>query len=239
MNNPFQQSYPAHEGGAFGVAEASRATFLQRTYAHLFGAIVALVLIEVVLFKTGVAWDLAGFLFRGGLMSGLLWFGGFMFASFIATRFAYQTESKGKQYFGLALYTVAIAILFSPVLVIANEYAPGVIETSAVVTLAGFSALTAIVFITRKDFSFMRGVLMWATFAAVGFIVMGLIFGFDGGVVFPALMIALFGGWILHDTSEILLKYPEDRYVGAALTLFASIAMMFYYVVILFLRMRE
>lgn len=239
MNNPYQHSQPARQGGAFGVAEASRATFLQRTYGHLLGAIVLFTLIEVVLFKTGVAWSLAQTMLGGHSSMWLLWLGGFMLIAFIATRFADQAESLGKQYLGLVLYIAALSIIFIPLLVIANTYAPGVIETSAVITLVGFSALTAIVFITRKDFSFMRTLLMWGTFAALGFIVVGAIAGFSGGVIFPILMIALMGGWILHDTSEILLKYPEDRYVGAALTLFASIAMMFYYVVLLLLRSRD
>ena len=99
--------------------------------------------------------------------------------------------------------------------------------------------LYIVALVTDKDFSFMRTVLMWGSFAALGFIVVGAIAGFSGGVIFPVLMIALMGGWILHDTSNILLHYPEDRYVGAALALFASVAVMFYYVVILFLRARD
>lgn len=235
MNNPYQQSHPVTEGGAFGVAEASRATFLQRTYGHLLGAIVLFTLIEVALFKSGVAYDLARTMLSGHSATWLLWLGGFMLIAFIATRFADNAQSIGKQYLGLGLYVAALSIIFIPLLVVANTYAPGVIETSAIITLVGFSALTAIVFVTRKDFSFMRTILMWGTFAALGFIVVGAIAGFSGGVIFPILMIALMGGWILHDTSNILLRYPEDRYVGAALTLFASIAMMFYYVVMLFL----
>lgn len=240
MANPYQMSQPGREGGAFGgVRDEARAGFLQKTYAHLLGAIVVFTLVEIMLFKLDIAGPLAAKMLGGGGAMWLLWLGGFMLIAFIATRFAENTESRAKQYLGLGLYIGALSIIFVPLLFIANTYAPGVIETSALVTLAGFSALTAIVFVTRKDFSFMRTVLMWGTFAALGFIVVGAIAGFSGGVIFPILMIALMGGWILHDTSNILLHYPEDRYVGAALALFASVAMMFYYVVILFLRARE
>ena len=41
---------------------------------------------------------------------------------------------------------------------------------------------------------------------------------------------ALAGVAILYDTSKILRDFPEDRYVGAALQLFASVALMFWYV---------
>ena len=48
-------------------------------------------------------------------------------------------------------------------------------------------------------------------------------------------MIALAGGWILYDTSNVMLHFPEDRYVGASLQLFASVALMFWYVLMLFM----
>ena len=34
----------------------------------------------------------------------------------------------------------------------------------------------------------------------------------------------------LHDTSKVMNSYPEDRYVGAALELFAGVALLFWYV---------
>jgi len=49
----------------------------------------------------------------------------------------------------------------------------------------------------------------------------------------------LAGGSILHDTSKVLHTYPEDRYVGAALQLFAGVALMFWYVMRLFLSSRR
>jgi len=45
----------------------------------------------------------------------------------------------------------------------------------------------------------------------------------------------LAGAAILFDTSNILRTYPEDRYVSAALQLFASVALMFWYVLRLFM----
>ena len=219
---------------ALGVDE--RATFISKTYGHLLGAIVAFTLFEMVLFKTGAAAKIFEFMMG---MNWLIFLGAFMVVAYVATRFATSTASLAKQYLGLGLYIVAEGFIFIPLLYVANHHAPGAIGNAALVTLVGFSALTAIVFVTRKDFSFMRTVLMWGTFAALGFIVIGAFAGFSGGTIFPVLMIALAGGWILHDTSNILLHYPEDRYVGAALQLFASVALMFYYVLILFLGSRD
>jgi FtsH-binding integral membrane protein len=52
-------------------------------------------------------------------------------------------------------------------------------------------------------------------------------------------MIALAGGAILHDTSKVLHHYPEDKYVAASLELFASVALMFWYVLRLYLQSRK
>jgi FtsH-binding integral membrane protein len=48
-------------------------------------------------------------------------------------------------------------------------------------------------------------------------------------------MVALAGAAVLHDTSKVLHHFPEDRYVAAALELFASVALMFWYVLRLYL----
>lgn len=52
-------------------------------------------------------------------------------------------------------------------------------------------------------------------------------------------MIGVAGGTILYDTSTILYRYPSDRYVGAALALFASVALMLWYVLNLLLSRRR
>ena len=47
--------------------------------------------------------------------------------------------------------------------------------------------------------------------------------------------VALAGGAILYDTSNILHHYPQDKYVAASMALFSSIAMMFWYILRLFM----
>ena len=66
-------------------------------------------------------------------------------------------------------------------------------------------------------------------------IVAAVIFGFELGVFFSVAMVGLAGGAVLHDTSKVLHHYPEDRYVAASLELFASVALMFWYVLQLFM----
>jgi FtsH-binding integral membrane protein len=170
-------------------------------------------------------------------MMGVSWLwilGGFMLASWLATRAAHMAESKAVQYAALAGYVAAQAIIFVPLLYIAQTVAPGAIESATLVTFLGFAALTALVFITRKDFSFMRTVLCWGGIVALVAIAAGAIFGFQLGTFFSVAMIALAGGAILYDTSNVLHHYPEDRYVAASLQLFASVALMLWYVLRLF-----
>jgi FtsH-binding integral membrane protein len=212
-----------------------RGSFITKTYLHLFGAIGLFTVIEVMLFKSGFA-EAFTRLVMGLPMSWLLVMGGFVGASWLATRVAFTSRSLGSQYAALGGFIVVEAIVFAPLLFMANQMAEGLIGSAAGITMIGFGILTGIVFYTRKDFSFLRSVVIWGGMAAMGFIVVAVVFGLPVGAWFAVAMIALAGAAILYDTSNILHHYPEDRYVGAALQLFASVAMMFYYVVSLLMR---
>ncbi len=209
-----------------------RATFITRTYMHLLGAMIGFALIEVVLFQTGIAQVIARALLS---VNWLFVLGGFMIVGWLASRAAHKTESRPAQYAALTGFVIAEALIFVPLLFIAQAMAPGVIQSAALVTLIGFTGLTLVAVQTRKDFSFLGGILRWGFMIALVLIVAGVIFGFELGTFFSVAMIALAGAAILYDTSNILHHYPEDRYVGASLELFASVALMFWYVLRLFM----
>lgn len=213
-----------------------RARFITRTYNHLFGAIVAFALIEIALFKTGMAETIARSMMG---VSWLLVLGGFMVVGWIASRAANSARSLGAQYAGLAAYVVVEALIFVPLLYMAEMTAPGVISSAALVTFIGFAGLTGIAFYTRKDFSFLRGILMMGGVGALALIAASILFGFQLGVFFSVAMVVFAAGAILYDTSNVIHHFPEDRYVGAALQLFASAALMFWYVIRLFLASRD
>lgn len=205
----------------------ARAAFILRTYLHLAAAIAGFTAFEVVLFKTGVARSIAQ------AMMGVSWLwvlGGFMIVGWLASRTAHRTTSKPAQYGALAAFVCAEALIFVPLLYVANASAPGAIESAAVVTLMGFAGLTGVAFWTRKDFSFLGSLLRWGFVAALVLIVAGVLFGFQLGTFFSVAMVVFAGVAILYDTSNVIHHYPEDRYVAAALELFASVALMFWYV---------
>jgi len=214
----------------------ARPPFIRRTYTHLFGALIGFTLIEVALFSTGIAYDIAAAMLG---TSWLLVLGGFMLVSWIATRAAHTARSLGAQYAALAGFVLAEALIFVPLLALAFQYAPGAINSAAIVSIGGFIGLTFVAFYTRKDFSFLRGVLMWAGLCALIAIVAAVNFGFALGTWLSVAMPAFAGAAILYDTSNVLHHYPEDRYVGASLQLFASVALLFWYVLRLFLAARD
>ncbi|HEV2434790.1 MAG TPA: Bax inhibitor-1 family protein [Verrucomicrobiae bacterium] len=215
--------------------ENARGKFISRAYTHLFSAITAFVLLEIFLFKTGLAETIAAALLS---VSWLAVLGGFVVISWLARHVAHSATSPAAQYGALAGYVVAEAIIFVPLLYLADKFAPGAITSAATVTFLAFVGLSLVAFYTRKDFSFLRGILCWGGVTALILIVSGVLFGFELGTYFSVAMVALAGGAILYDTSNILYHYSEDRYVAAALELFASIALMLWYVLRLFMSRR-
>ena len=214
----------------------ARARFIARTYNHLFGAIVAFAAIEFALFATGLAQVIAAAMLS---VSWMFILGGFMVGGWIASRAAHTAESMAAQYAALAAYVLMQALIFVPLLVLANHVAPGAISSAGLVTILGLAGLTGIAFYTRKDFSFMRGILMWAGIGAMVLIVGGAIFGFQLGLFFSVAMVVFAGAAILYDTSNVIHHFPEDRYVGASLELFASVTLMFWYVLRIFMSSRD
>jgi FtsH-binding integral membrane protein len=219
------------DGRPIEAGLGSRAAFVVRTYNHLFGAIALFVAIELVLFQSGIAETIARTLLG---TSWLLVLGGFVVVSWLASRVAHRSQSTGRQYAALIGFVVAEAIIFVPLLYIANYYAPGAISSAATMTLLGFAGLTAVAFWTRRDFSFMAATLRWAGVLALLAIVGSVLFGFNLGTWFSIGMVGLAGVAILYDTSNVIHHFPEDRHVAAALELFASVALMFWYLLQLF-----
>jgi len=142
------------------------------------------------------------------------------------------------QYAGLGLYVVAEAFIFLPLLMMATLYDPAAIGKAGVVTGFMVLGLTAIAFTTRKDFTFLGGILKIGFIVALGLVVAsvflpGLASGM--GLWFSVAMIALASGSILYNTSAIMYHYAPGQHVAASLSLFASVALLFYYILRLFM----
>ncbi len=215
-----------------------RADFIAKTYIHLAGAIAAFVVLEGILLNLPGIENLVTKM-TAGRYSWMVVLGLFMVVSWIANSWATSAVSPGKQYCGLGLYVVAQALIFVPLLYIANRIDTGIIPTAAVTTLLLFGVLTGVVFVTRKDFSFLRGILVFGGFAALGLIVVSIACGFSLGPIFTYAMIAFACCYILYYTSNVLHHYRIGQHVAASLALFAAVALLFWYIVRLFLASRD
>ncbi len=218
---------------------AARVEFIRQTYLHLAGAVLAFMALEWALLTSPLGEQITRTLL-GSPLSWLVVLGAFMLVGFVAQKWAMSATSKGMQYAGLALYTVAEAIIFAPILYIAAAtFGPNIIGEAAIYTGLIFTGLTMTVFMTRKDFSFLRGFLVIGGFAAMGVIVASLIFGFSLGSLFAGVMILFAGASILYSTSNVLHHYPVGSHVAASLQLFAAVALLFWYVLRLLMALRE
>ena len=215
------------------LATEDRASFIWKCYAHVVGAILALVAIETYLFSSGAALPIA----QSMMQSPMIVLIGFVALSWGAGHVAHRLESTMAQYAAFGAFVVLWAIMFVPLLAMAMALDPSgsMIESAAITTVVGCVGLVATVMITRKDFSFLRGVLVWGFFIAIGLIAASWAFGWNLGTWFSVGMIGFAGVAVLYDTSNIMHHYPQDKYVAASMALFASIAMMFYYILRLFM----
>jgi len=231
--NPYQSPYASYAPMAAAAAESERMAFIRRTYLHVGGAVFAFAGIEAAILNVVPQQTLESLVVRlGGGFGWLLFLGAFMFVSWIARSWAASTTSTTTQYMGLGLFVVAEAILFLPLLYVAHFYIqdPYLLPSAALITLLIFGGLTAGVFVTKADFSWLRMYLWLGGLAAMGVIVCAILFGFSLGVFFSLAMVVLASGYILYDTSNILHHYRTDQHVAAALALFASVALLFWYV---------
>lgn len=221
---------PMYSGGAGTVqAGQGRAEFLRATYLHLAGAIVAFAAVSFVLDRLGLGLAMLKMLGASKYMwLGVL--GAFMIVSWLATNMADKAESNQKQLLGLGVYVLAEGLLFAPMFAMAKLVAPDAIPAAVLVTGLLCAGLTWTAFTSKSDFSFLGGILKIGGLCALGAIVAGVIFGFSLGIWFSAIMVVFAGGCVLYDTAQIIHHYPTDRPAGAALHLFASIALMLWYV---------
>lgn len=209
-------------------SDVEKAEFYKKTYLHVAFAILAFIGVETVLLNV-VPPELIGLMFAQKY-TWLLVIGVFWLASFLATKWS-LSQSKSTQYFGLAFYVLLEAVIFLPLIYMAVASAgTAVILQAATLTIAMFAGISAVAFTSKRDFSFLRNIIVIGGFIALGLIVGGAIFGFNLGLWFSAGMVILASATILYQTSKLKDGYTTNQYVGASLQLFASIMLLFWYI---------
>ena len=233
-----ENPYAAYDTGKIAARadQWERATFLQRTYAHLGGAIILFVLLEWLAFQMldpAARGQVVRIMF-GSPWTWLLVLGGMVLVGNVAQSMAQSATSLATQYAGLGLYVVGEAVIFMPMLFVADavDKGQGLISTAAIITLVMFGGLTAFVFLTKVDLSGWGKYLTIASFAALGCIVVMMFVPGARGIYtfFVIALIVLASGYILYQTSNVMHHYRTDQYVVAALAMFAAVALLFWYV---------
>lgn len=207
-----------------------RASFIRRTFGHLAVAVALFAFVEayfqslgwgeqsmILLSKSKWSWLLVMFAFAG--------------VSMLADKWARDDYSKAVQYAGLGLFIVAEAIIFIPLIYMATRFGSGLLENAALITGGLVAGLSLIALTTRKDFSFLGPILKIGFMIALAMIVAAIIFGFQLGMFFSAVMIIFAAGSILYSLSNIMHVYRTDQHVAASLSLFSSVGLLFWYVI--------
>ncbi|MDF2832316.1 Bax inhibitor-1/YccA family protein [Chryseobacterium indoltheticum] len=218
-------------------SDVEKASFYKKTYLHVAFAILAFIGVETVLLNI-VPEQLILAMFAQRYLW-LLIIGVFWLASFLATKWS-LSQSKSTQYMGLGFYVLLEAVIFLPLIYIAVVYAGGsVIFQAATLTVAMFAGISAVAFTSKRDFSFLRNIITIGGFIAIGLIVAGMIFGFNLGLWFSVGMVILASATILYQTSKLKDAYVTNQYVGASLQLFASIMLLFWYILSILMSRRS
>jgi len=220
----------SHAVSVRSLTASDRQHFIAKTYSHLAMALTAFVGLEALLLQWAPTRVLAQTM-TSGRWGWLIVLGIFMFVSNLAHRWALSTTSLRTQYAGLALYVVAQAIIFLPLLLFAGTYHEHVIVTAGLTTLGLFIALSAIVHLTKFNASGFGGILTAISLGAFALIILSIVFGFSLGILFTVAMITLACAYIVYDTSNVIHRYNTNQYVAASLSLFASVALLLWYVV--------
>ncbi len=245
-----------HESNPFIVADApaaDRAAFFRRTYGLVAIGFAAFAVLLYVFFQgfefqrgtPGFGTGIAASIFGGlqsmmqsmGAWSMLLVMLAFWGATTVAQSLAFNRSSRGTQYAGLGLYVILEALIFIPligyVIISTDGNARSVLQPAGIVTAGMIAGLTALVFMTNLDFSFLKAAIIIGSFAALAVVVVAAIAApnIQLGAWFSIAMIVLMATVILYQTNEIKNTMETDQHVAAAFVLFSSFVTLLFYVI--------
>ena len=257
----FGQSASARpiEGAVATMGVSDRVAFLRKTYGLLGIALVGFAALTggLMVYASDFSWKFSRWAFSGYTILFVMLL--FMGVGVVSQKLAQSETSRGLQYLGLGIAVAAEALLLQPMLwilmlkfgnpgemwagntmhAVLSAKAASILLQAVVITLAIFIGLTLTVFLTKKDFSFMRGALSIAMFGILGVILASFLFGFSLGAIFSGFVILVMAGYILYQTSLVMSYFRPSGYVAASLMLFSTIATLFWYVLRLLMELNR
>jgi len=145
-------------------------------------------------------------------------------------------HTPGLNFAALLAFGAITGMAVAPLVSMVAAKSPMLVTQAFLTTAVAFVSLTAYTFISRRDFSFLKG-FVWTGLIAM--IVLGLsnYFIFESPMLQLTLSgvgVLLFSAFILYDTSNILRDYPNNEYIAAALTLYLDVFLLFQHILSLF-----
>jgi FtsH-binding integral membrane protein len=227
------------KGFAIEAAVDERMGFIRRTYAHLVGEIVLVGLVTTLVLRTpllleNVAWRLLG--------SPFLYLAAFFGVSLVTRRLMAGHKPAAIQYAGAGLWTFFLGLLVAPIALIVHNQTGSyaILGQAFLLTALVFTGLTAYVFTTRKDFSFLGGAISIIAMVLIGGAVLGFFLGASvGGIGWSVVWVLLLGAWVLYDTSKVLHHRRVGEHVAASVDLLIDFVYMFIHIALILLRSRD
>ncbi len=216
-NSSFQFSADALESA--GVA---RLAYLRKVYSYFFLGILLAVGGALLTMNS----DLVFLVAQHPWISLIVMIGAVFFASASAKKPNMALPS-------LLLFTFVSGAVISPTLyVIAHGYikgtGPGLIYNALALTTLIFAGLTAYVFISKKDFSYMGASLTIGLFIVIGASLLNIFISSSSlDLALSFVIVLLFSGFILYDTSKILKNAHEIPPTLGALNLYLDFLNLF------------
>jgi FtsH-binding integral membrane protein len=155
-----------------------------------------------------------------------------MIAGFICVvALSFARRVSGVNLLLLYLFAAIEGAVFGPLLYLLERSAPGVPGQAAALTIAVFGALTLYAMQSKRDFSFMGGMLF---VGLIGLLVAGIVLMFLHssllGTLYALGGVLLFSGFVLYDTSRILLRLNTDEAVTGAVSLYLDFINLFLFI---------
>lgn len=207
------------------VSQASAETrmdFIRKIYVLFMAGIVAAVVAGAITVSSQPLFDAAVALLRMPLLGIILLVGSVWGASALA-------RTEGLNYVALFGFTAFCGFWITPLLAIYEQVQPGIVQQAAVLTLLTFGALTTYAFVTKKDFSFLGGMLFVGLITLIGGGLLNM-FWLKSSMMSYWMswgILLIFSGYVLYDTSNIIHRYDEKSYCSAAIALFLDFFNMF------------
>ncbi len=229
------RSQDATLGGLAGAAPiehtGTRTAFLRRVYGWMFAGILATCFGGAIAVKSGMAESMLSWGWFPRIVLLLTWV--FLPAAVMKVR---QTPTWNVVAFaGYAAFTgfVLSTIIYLAIFLAERNGSHGgtYLLSAGGLTLAAFGALSAYAWFSKRDFSFLRGMLVVGSVVLLGAVLISFFVASSAlFVAISAFGVLLMSGFVLYDTQKVLRTVPDGEHVAGAMTLFLDFVMLFIYV---------